>query len=398
MKFACILITNLAVASERRKNIELNNNQLVIFHEENKVKTVIENSLYSSVLLPNLTLKEATYKYPHAVFISADKTYYRKLLNSVADDLLLISPLIENTGQILSNRNCIYMSLSGLEKIYKTYKNLEGHILNSIPGDLQVRIGISNEKFTSYVAASIASSSKTNKVKNTSKKFLNNLSIDFLPINSTLKEKLYELGINTLGKIASLELSHIQAQFGITGKVIWELSNGIDKTNLKPYVKDVSVTEKLVFERPISAKSILTSGIETIVNRAFSNTYLINRYTRLAILNINMTNNHTWSKTIVFKESVKCAQKAMFAINTAINNILLSEEIEEIGITFSAISNESGKQYSMLKSVRSQDQLRETMLQLSKRLRTKPPIYKIKDIEPCSRIPERRQALVDFEM
>ena len=98
MKFACILITNLAVASERRKNIELNNNQLVIFHEENKVKTVIENSLYSSVLLPSLTLKEATYKYPHAVFISADKTYYRKLLNSVADDLLLISPLIENTG------------------------------------------------------------------------------------------------------------------------------------------------------------------------------------------------------------------------------------------------------------------------------------------------------------
>ena len=111
-----------------------------------------------------------------------------------------------------------------------------------------------------------------------------------------------------------------------------------------------------------------------------------------------MTNNHTWSKTIVFKESVKCAKKAMFAINTAINNILLSEEIEEIGITFSAISNESGKQYSMLKSVRSQDQLRETMLQLSKRLRTKPPIYKIKDIELCSRIPERRQALVDFEI
>ena len=398
MKFACILITNLAVASERRKNIELNNNQLVIFHEENKVKTVIENSLYSSVLLPSLTLKEATYKYPHAVFISADKTYYRKLLNSVADELLLISPIIESNGQILSNRNCIYMSLSGLEKIYKTYENLEGHILNSIPEDLQVRIGISNEKFTSYVAASIASSSKTNKVKNTSKKFLNNLSIDFLPINSTLKEKLYELGINTLGKIASLELSHIQAQFGITGKVVWELSNGIDKTNLKPYVKDVSVTEKLVFERPISAKSILTSGIETIVNRAFSNTYLINRYTRLAILNINMTNNHTWSKTIVFKESVKCAKKAMFAINTAINNILLSEEIEEIGITFSAISNESGKQYSMLKSVRSQDQLRETMLQLSKRLRTKPPIYKIKDIELCSRIPERRQALVDFEI
>ena len=37
MKFACILITNLALASERRKNIELNDIQLVIFLEENKV-------------------------------------------------------------------------------------------------------------------------------------------------------------------------------------------------------------------------------------------------------------------------------------------------------------------------------------------------------------------------
>ena len=398
MKFACILITNLAVASERRKNIELNNNQLVVFHKENKVKTIIENSLDSSALLPKLTLKEATYKYPNAVFISADKTYYRKLLNSVADELLLISPIIESNGQILSNRNCIYMSLSGLEKLYKTYGNLERHILNSIPKDLEVRIGISDEKFTSYVAASIASSRKTIKVKKTSKEFLNDLSIDFLPINSILKEKLYELGINTLGKAASLDLSHMQAQFGITGKVIWELSNGIDKTNLKPYIKDFSVTENLIFERSISAMSILTSGIETIVNRAFLNPYLINRYVRLAILNINMTNNHTWSKTIVFKESVKCAKKAIFAINTAINNMILYEEIEEISITFSAISNESGKQYSMLKSVRSQDQLRETILQLSKRLRTKPPIYKIKEIEPWSRIPERRQALVDFEI
>ena len=88
----------------------------------------------------------------------------------------------------------------------------------------------------------------------------------------------------------------------------------------------------------------------------------------------------------------------MFAIKTAINNTILPGEIEEISITFSAISNESGKQYSMLKNVRSQDQLRENILQLSKRLRVKPPIYKIKEVEPWSRIPERRHALVDFEI
>jgi len=398
MKFACILITNLAVASERRKNMGLNNKQLIVFHEENKVKNVIENSSDIKGLLPKITLKEAIYKYPHAVFISADKTYYIKLLNSVADDLLLVSQLIENPAQVSSNRNCIYMDLSGLKKLYKTLKNLERHILNVIPKDLEVHIGISNEKFTSYVAASMASPKKTNAIIMSSKDFLKNLSIDFLPIDQESKDRLYEFGINTLGKIASLELNHIQAQFGLVGKIAWKLSNGIDETNIKPYVKDLSITEKFIFERPISTVNILKAGIETVVSRAFLNPHLINRYARLATLDINMTNNHTWSKTIVFKDSVKNAEKAIFAINTAISNTILSEEIEDIRITFSAISNESGKQYSMLPNIRSQEQLRESMFQLSKRLRTKPPIYKIKDLEPWSRIPERRQALIDFEI
>ena len=37
------------------------------------------------------------------------------------------------------------------------------------------------------------------------------------------------------------------------------------------------------------------------------------------------------------------------------------------------------------------------MRQLEMRLRTKPPIYKVMELEPWSRIPERRQALVQFE-
>ena len=86
------------------------------------------------------------------------------------------------------------MNLSGLEKIYKPYKTLEEHILNSIPKDIEVRIGVSNEKFTSYVAAAIANPSKTMTVKKNSKEFLNDLSVDFLPINSILKKNLWCLG------------------------------------------------------------------------------------------------------------------------------------------------------------------------------------------------------------
>ena len=59
-------------------------------------------------------------------------------------------------------------------------------------------------------------------------------------------------------------------------------------------------------------------------------------------------------------------------------------------------AGESGTQSSLLVEVRKQQQLREAMRQLEVRLRVKPPIYKVMDMEPWSRIPERRQALVEF--
>ncbi|MDP6494836.1 MAG: DNA polymerase Y family protein, partial [Dehalococcoidia bacterium] len=59
-------------------------------------------------------------------------------------------------------------------------------------------------------------------------------------------------------------------------------------------------------------------------------------------------------------------------------------------------AGESGTQSSLFVEVRKQQQLREAMRQLEARLRTRPPIYKVMDVEPWSRIPERRQALVEF--
>ena len=41
--------------------------------------------------------------------------------------------------------------------------------------------------------------------------------------------------------------------------------------------------------------------------------------------------------------------------------------------------------------------MKEMMRQLEALLGGKPPIYQMKEIEPWSRIPERRQALVPFD-
>ena len=59
-------------------------------------------------------------------------------------------------------------------------------------------------------------------------------------------------------------------------------------------------------------------------------------------------------------------------------------------------AGESGTQASLFADIRKQQQLREVMRQLETRLRARPPIYQVMDIEPWSRLPERRQVLVEF--
>jgi hypothetical protein len=50
----------------------------------------------------------------------------------------------------------------------------------------------------------------------------------------------------------------------------------------------------------------------------------------------------------------------------------------------------------MWRDVKRDDDLRETVSQLRARLKVAPPIYQVRELEPWSRIPERRYALVQL--
>ena len=83
-------------------------------------------------------------------------------------------------------------------------------------------------------------------------------------------------------------------------------------------------------------------------------------------------------------------------LKNALEAIEIPGPLEDIRMIVSDTAGESGIQSSLFIEVRKQQQLREVMQQLKVRLRTRPPIYKVLDVEPWSRIPERRQALVEF--
>ncbi|MCH7706495.1 MAG: DNA polymerase Y family protein, partial [Chloroflexi bacterium] len=69
--------------------------------------------------------------------------------------------------------------------------------------------------------------------------------------------------------------------------------------------------------------------------------------------------------------------------------------LEDMSITFKNLTGEAGRQESLFHDLRRRDQLRDTVAQMETAYGHN-PIYQIREVEPWSRIPERRQALVPF--
>ena len=57
------------------------------------------------------------------------------------------------------------------------------------------------------------------------------------------------------------------------------------------------------------------------------------------------------------------------------------------------LTNDFGVQKPMFLASKKRDDLLESIRQLEARLEGRAPIYTVKEIEPCSKIPERRSAL-----
>jgi DNA polymerase-4 len=66
--------------------------------------------------------------------------------------------------------------------------------------------------------------------------------------------------------------------------------------------------------------------------------------------------------------------------------------VEQVGIRVDRLGYPRGRQKSLFSEIRAQDHLMDDIRQLEFRLGN-PQVYKLKEVEPWSRIPERRYAL-----
>ena len=84
---------------------------------------------------------------------------------------------------------------------------------------------------------------------------------------------------------------------------------------------------------------------------------------------------------------------AMTRINQVMENCPQPGPVEELGMKITRIGRPDGRQSSIFTEVRSGDKLAADIKQLELKVGA-PQLFKIKEVEPWSRIPERRFTLI----
>ncbi len=369
-------------------------------HGSGQTSKAAKNSLSARVVLaaspdltdviPGMPLIEATSRHRGVLIIEADTPLYALVFDEIIENLEHLVPDIEAAAPGLA-----YVGIWGLEGLYGD----DAHVVRLLAGavdDFDLRIGVGDNKWLAYAASLLSRANSGRKVTGEPGRFIDKFPVDSLPIPYSLIKRLHAFGLTTMGHIADIPRGPMEAQFGQSGGTAWDLANGIDNRPLIPKRSVMGVSEHLDFPDPTVSMAAILPALESLLVRAYGRPQLARRFARQANIQSKVFQHAPWTMRVPFKDPAGSKNQALFAIKSKLDMAEIPGPLEDMRITLSGITGEAGRQESMWKEVKRDTDLQETISQLRSRLRIAPPIYQVRELEPWSRIPERRYALVQL--
>jgi len=388
MRILCVLLPHFPINCEKQKHHDLSAHPVIITAAVGSQKLVMDYSPELQGLQREMPLQQALSLHSAAELIHADIPYYVSVFNKILDALDERSPLVE--GADLGD---IYIGLDGLQLLYGSDDALVRAVSAAVPQIFEARLGIGENKFMSWLAAYFSLPGSCKILNGDTAAFLKDLNCDLLPVSLKSKEKLHQFGLHTLGQASALAPGPLQAQFGPEGLRIRELANGRDATPLYPRLIEETIEENTTLPSVTALLEVMLVAVEGMLSHAFTKFEPKGMGIRSVNLWTRSWMGEHWEKTIQFKEPAMNNRTALSRIKLILENSPQLGLIEQIGMKITGLGRPNGHQKSLFTSVRARDNLLEDVKQLEFRLGG-PQLYRIKEVEPWSRIPERRYALI----
>ena len=141
----------------------------------------------------------------------------------------------------------------------------------------------------------------------------------------------------------------------------------------------------------VSLEALLVA-LETLLAKVFVMITFKGLGIRSLVLWSRSWDSEHWERKIQFKEPAMDMKAVISRVKRVLENYPQPGPVEEVGMRVARLGYPRGLQKSLFTEVRGRDHLMDDIKQLELR-QGNPQIFTIKEVEPWSRIPERRYAL-----
>jgi DNA polymerase-4/protein ImuB len=399
MRLACLTVPNFRIALERRRAPQYARCPLAIGEPPPGENTILDCSPEASALgvRTGMPLRDARTLAPDLVLLPPDPVFYARSFDAILDALEDVEPYIEP-----GDDSTIYAALdpaagndaqlAAVERLVAAVRQTAGIIANAGAGEGQ---------FVARCAALTPGTGVATVVRQYDEaEFVASLNASLLPVPYETQRKLALYGLRTIGDIARLPLGALQAQFGRQGVHLFELSRGIDHTPFRPRERKMPIVAMLAMPAPTVNAAALLIAARQLIGRLLHRPVLRYRHVRRLRLRFSLLDGGSWERTLTLRDPLAGEDGIFFVLKKVIEPLQLSGPVEEMSLEFIGLTSETGKQRSLLfaEQARRRAQLLAALQQLKAQYDGQPQVTRVVEVEPWSRIPERRYALIDYDL
>ena len=397
MSIGCLLVPSIALACELAERPALAAGPVALAGEDGvRVQHVTPRAALYGVR-PGQTLREAVAYCPTLTVLEQRPARVARAADALTEAMLTVSPIVEEAAP-----GEVYADLRGTEGLYPRPGMLERAVFEAVPDLLGPRLGIAEHRFTAYAAARSAGAGEAVRVPSDEAAdvaaFLAERPTGWLPLDAETLARLRLLGIATLGAFAALPRHAVEAQFGAAGGRAWLAARGEDATPLRPRpFGPERVVERSQAEPPLVSRESVLRAVEQLLGRALRQRAARHRFVRVVRLRATTEGDRLWERTQTMKEPTSDRERLWTAIRPLLEQADYPGPITELELRLGGLTAESGRQAGLfVDHTRRREQLDEMVRHLKVRY-GQSPLARVVAVEPWSRIPERRLALMDYD-
>ena len=372
---------------------------------------------------PGMTVSQAIGLCPALKLCEPDPVHYDEQFARLVAALVTVSPVVEPV-----ELGRAYVGTDGLEWLYGSPQQIvkEIQMLSAECGVRNAeckgkrreandpslkfrtphsafRIGWGRGKFVSWVAASRAKPGGSVIVRpGEERKFLASQRLAVLPLDPDTHRRLLQLGVKTLGALVALPEEAVVSQFGRPGRRLWRLAAGLVSEPVVGRVVPEPIVAALTFFTPVGNRDLLAHALDKLVDRALGDSRRSGWRVQVVRVHAELEHGASWLVAATLKDPAATRERIAAPLKTQLERSPPAGAVERLVVEFTAFAPGTAELQLFARDAGAAARagrrraLQSAAREIALRIR-RPMLYHVIEVQPWSRLPERRYALIDFE-